>query len=76
VNIQYFEHEIFDPRFFSSNYTSYMPIHGLKPNMASNSPRNSRKSFEIIGFRGFNVTAEDDSTVSMTSRNPYKTSTS
>jgi hypothetical protein len=34
--------------------------------MTSNSPRNSRKSFEIIDFRGLSVTAEAASAVSMT----------
>jgi hypothetical protein len=29
--------------------------------MASNSPRNSTFSLEIVGFRGFNETAETDS---------------
>jgi hypothetical protein len=34
--------------------------------MASNSPRNSKYSFEMVGFRGFNETAEADSAGLMT----------
>jgi hypothetical protein len=40
--------------------------------MASNLLRNSRKLFEMMGFRGINVTSEVDSAVSMRPQHPYK----
>jgi hypothetical protein len=38
--------------------------------MASSSPRNLRKSFEMVGFRGLNVTAEAATAVSMAPQKP------
>jgi hypothetical protein len=38
--------------------------------MASNLPRNSRYSFEMVGFRDFNETFEADSMVSLRPRKP------
>jgi hypothetical protein len=63
-------HKIFDPWSLSSINTPWGPDSRAKAisHMASNSPRNSRYLFVMVGFRGFNETVEADVSVSMRPR--------
>jgi hypothetical protein len=64
------KHKIFDPRVFFIKLSPLRPDSRANAvlNMASNLPIKSRKSFEMIGFHGLNVTTKAASAVSVTPR--------